>query len=391
MIDLSGVDLLTVIGADTSLRRVASTNGGEYAGPCPFCGGVDRFRVWPNHPGGRGRWWCRQCERQGDAIQYVRERDNLGYREALEVLGLEARQEARRGKNMAKLQTKPTPAIHQEAPQPTWDPSAALVVVEKCEAALWADAGVRARAWLAQRGLGERTLRTWRLGYNPTDRKIGGLFVPCGIVIPCFVDGVLWYLKVRRPVPPLPGPKYRQVKGGGKRALFGLDHLKGRRVAVICEGEFDALLVWQEAGDLVDVVALGSATARPSVAFLARLAAATRWLVATDRDDAGEKGAAWWGEYSARVRRVRPLQGNDLTDFHTAGGDLRAWVTYHLERLEAQARPKVSAWDGLEARLEALLAEMEAATGCDDAEAERLLARWDAVEAELLETEMWMA
>ena len=45
----------------------------------------------------------------------------------------------------------------------------------------------------------------------------------------------------------------------------------------------------------------------------------------------------------------------------------------------------------LEARLEALLAEMEAATGCDDAEAERLLARWDAVEAELLETEMWMA
>jgi len=45
----------------------------------------------------------------------------------------------------------------------------------------------------------------------------------------------------------------------------------------------------------------------------------------------------------------------------------------------------------LEARLERGLEVLAAATGCSDAEAERLLARWDAVEAELLETEMWMA
>ena len=41
-------DLLTLIGCDTALKKVASTKGGEYAGPCPFCGGRDRFRVWPN-------------------------------------------------------------------------------------------------------------------------------------------------------------------------------------------------------------------------------------------------------------------------------------------------------------------------------------------------------
>ena len=41
------VDLLALIGRDVQLRRVASTNGGEWAGPCPFCGGHDRFRVWP--------------------------------------------------------------------------------------------------------------------------------------------------------------------------------------------------------------------------------------------------------------------------------------------------------------------------------------------------------
>jgi len=58
-------DLLALIGRDT-LRHIASTNGGEWAGPCPFCGGTDRCRVWPNQEG--GRFWCRQCEAQGDAI-----------------------------------------------------------------------------------------------------------------------------------------------------------------------------------------------------------------------------------------------------------------------------------------------------------------------------------
>ena len=51
------LDLLELIGRDARLRKVASTRGGEYAGPCPFCGGRDRFRVQPR----RGRWWCRGC------------------------------------------------------------------------------------------------------------------------------------------------------------------------------------------------------------------------------------------------------------------------------------------------------------------------------------------
>ena len=48
-------DLLGLIGADTRLKKVASTGGGGYAGACPFCGGRDRFRVQPE----QGRWWCR--------------------------------------------------------------------------------------------------------------------------------------------------------------------------------------------------------------------------------------------------------------------------------------------------------------------------------------------
>ena len=377
-------DLLTLFERDTTLKRIASTNGGEYAGPCPFCGGTDRFRVWPNHDGG-GRWWCRQCERSGDAIQYIRERDGLSYHEALDRLGLEASNNGPR-----RQPAKPAPVVSKKAQRPTWDTAAALQVVETCEAALWSDAGAKARGWLHDRGLSDDTIRAWRLGYNPAAGEVGGLYVARGVVLPCFVDGAVQYVKVRRPVPPLPGPKYKQVKGS-KAALYGLDRLEGRRVVVICEGELDAVLLWQEAGDLVDVVAVGSASGRPVLAHLTRLAGAGRWLVALDRDRAGEKGAAWWGDYSARVRRVRPLQGNDLTDFHQAGGDLRAWIEYHLrvdvvERQTADQaadlRENTTRLTALEteARLELLLAEMEAATGCDDAEAERLLARWEAAQ-----------
>src|SRR2546430_13712324 len=78
--------LLGLIGADTRLKKVASTGGGEYAGPCPFCGGRDRFRVQPE----KGRWWCRGCSggpRWQDAIGYVRRREGLGFAEACERLG----------------------------------------------------------------------------------------------------------------------------------------------------------------------------------------------------------------------------------------------------------------------------------------------------------------
>jgi DNA primase len=344
--DISHVDLLAVASQDVPLERVAGTSGGEWAGPCPFCGGDDRFRLWPDHPTGRGRWWCRKCERSGDAIDYVRARDGLSFGEALELLDLDESQGVYIDAERAKPQrssTRADQAIPGDACLPTWHPPAAQAVVEECEAALWNDdVGTRARAWLYEkRGLVEQTIRAWRLGYNPADRKVHGLWVPRGIVIPCFADKVLWYIKVRRPVPAAPaydrerhGPKYQQVIGG-KAALFGVGHLVGKRVVVICEGELDAVLLWQEAGDLVDVVAIGSKGTKPARSFLAHITGAEFWLVALDND--ADEAASWWSNYSAKMRRARPLQGNDLTDFYQAGGDLRDWMTYHLEQLEAEA------------------------------------------------------
>jgi phage/plasmid primase-like uncharacterized protein len=77
------VDLLARLGPQVALRRVAAAQGGEYAGPCPFCGGRDRFVVQP----ARGRWMCRRCApRWDDAIALQQKRTLQTFPEAVAAL-----------------------------------------------------------------------------------------------------------------------------------------------------------------------------------------------------------------------------------------------------------------------------------------------------------------
>src|SRR5450759_5456512 len=83
MIDLIEVkqraDLLSLSTQDTPLKKVASSGGGEWAGPCPFCRGRDRFRVQPYQQ----RWLCRGCTdgKWKDVIEYIARRDQLNPRQ----------------------------------------------------------------------------------------------------------------------------------------------------------------------------------------------------------------------------------------------------------------------------------------------------------------------
>ncbi|MBU1751056.1 MAG: hypothetical protein KKA73_25515 [Chloroflexi bacterium] len=321
--------LRDTITADLGEPKTSGT-GGRAFWCCPFHG--DRTASLVINPNGT-TWRCFGCDAGGDVIEWLRLRRGLDFMGAVAALGLDVPGDGgRRQRKPTRTAPKPEPSPIRVAAAPTWHPDAALALVHECQAALWTDAGAKARAWLAGRGIAEATARAWGLGYSD-GRPIRGLPVSRGVVIPWLVDGQPWAVKVRRPVPPLPGPKYKHVKGGGSGVLYGQDLLTGAAVAVVCEGELDAVLLWQHAGDLVDVVAVGGATSKPGAGSLAQLAGASRWLVALDRDNAGDKGAAWWGDYSARVRRVRPLQGRDIGEFAQAGGDLRAWVLYHLARL----------------------------------------------------------
>ncbi len=252
----------------------------------------------------------------------------------------------------------PRPVLSPSVAVPKLNQSAALEVVRACEAELWADRCLTVREWLQGRGLTEDTLRHWRVGYCATGkrdqygREIAGLWIPRGVVFPCIVAGVVWYLKIRlmsgvpfqcsgcRRVVTITGEcqycgeknKYRGVRGN-VNALFGADTLKAQSAAVLCEGESDALLLAQEAGDVVGVATLGSASARLDLSRWAQYwLPLTRLLVAYDVDAAGRAGAADLVKSIAKARAVSVPNGKDITEYWQTGGDVRGWIAGELAR-----------------------------------------------------------
>ena len=168
----TSIDLLSLASAHTALKRVASSGGGEWAGPCPFCGGEDRFRVQPQASGG-GRWLCRQCGegKWQDAIEFGRRLwPGLSFTQVCDLLAEGA------GGVAYSLPTRHvhpgmnTPATIIEtpayrAPQTNWQAAARQALV-LCERALWSDAGQPALDYLRRRGLYDETIRYWRLGWS---------------------------------------------------------------------------------------------------------------------------------------------------------------------------------------------------------------------------------
>ena len=71
--------------------------GRELVGPCPRCGGRDRFAVNPS----KQLWNCRGCGRGGDALDLVRHVDGCSYREA--VRAFEGERVGRRVAPMARV------------------------------------------------------------------------------------------------------------------------------------------------------------------------------------------------------------------------------------------------------------------------------------------------
>jgi DNA primase len=148
------VDMVELVGARTDLRRV----GSRWTGLCPF---HDERTPSFSVDGERGFYHCFGCSASGDAIGFVQEIESLTFAEALESLadryGVElkreeedprAEEERKRRERLFKLIERTT-AYYER------------VLWEAPEAA-------HARDYLAQRGLGEEVLRTFRVGYSPS-------------------------------------------------------------------------------------------------------------------------------------------------------------------------------------------------------------------------------
>ena len=338
------------------LRKASSSKGGEYQGPCPGCGDAghdpktgpsDRFHVWPDQNQGQGSYWCRQCGKGGDVIQFLRDFDGLSFREAC----------ARVGRDLPDDKTMATP--EQKAPA-TWEPILHMMPEQK-----WQQQAFKLGTWameqllenqdqldyLAARGINEESVVRYGIGWNPGEGgkdlfrpregwgllrlmnpktgKARRLWLPIGMVIPYFVDGVAVRLRIRRPEPREFGPPYFLVPGSSMATMI-LN--PDRKAHIIVEAELDGILVAQEAGDLVGVVALGSASTKPDEQSSVFLNKSRHILNALDFDGAGAKYWPWWERHYPECERWPVQKEKDPGEAFKSGVNIREWVKAGLPR-----------------------------------------------------------
>jgi len=318
------VDLVGLIESD---RGPGVKRGKHLFWRCPFHD--DRSpSLTVYHDADGDRYHCHGCGARGDVFDWQEHRQGVSFREAIAQWKGPGYRPASKPtpKRRPELVEGPTP---KQPPGDDWQ-TAAMRVALDCEKELWDGQHDVVVGWLAERGLAPTTLQRWIIGLNPKARELHGLWVPKGVTIPHWHESsnTLWGIKVRQGQGAK--QKYRHVKGGTD-GMFGADTLAGHDVAVICEGEFDAMLLHAHVGDLVAVVTLGSASSKDMDPWLPWLLRVDRLLIATDADQAGDQAAEYWLKLTKRAQRLRPpvdpKDGKDVTDYWRAGGDLRAWVS----------------------------------------------------------------
>lgn len=320
-------DLRRLVEQDLGQPSVRSGRASLYK--CPFHNEQKGYSlaVWQD-----GYRCFGACDISGDLFDWLMNYRRLSFPDALSALGEQPHTPQR-------IQ-QPIHMIASEPPSSAWQESARQVV-NIAEETLWSSAGEPALTYLLeQRGLTTATIRKARLGYIPGDfrdwREIAGLNVPCGICIPWFAVDELWAVKVRRACGL---PKYVQIAGGSTHGLYNADALYQHTTALFCEGEFDALLVAQEAGELVAPVTLGSAATRLTARWYGMLVGHRTIFVSYDRDDAGKRGMERLLKLSPRFCELPVPCGKDISDFYLNGGDLYAWLTGALQRNHKEAVP----------------------------------------------------
>lgn len=323
------INLLELIPGD--FKRVAGTGGGEFAGPCPFCGGRDRLRIQPDYSGG-GRWFCRGChDKWSDAIDFVMLRDHVEFREAAAVLGGEDQggsfvRPDEPGRDTWEYWEREAAKITQNPDG--WEAAAIQAIGESC-GELWTHPAIL-RYLRERRGLADETIQAAGLGYNPEARNVGGYWLEAGIVIPHLAGDRFTCVNVRttKDRQQQGRPKYQAMAGSVKTRLYNQNTLDGAETAVICESEFDCLLLAQSLPEKWAAVATGGAhnRLRPKYGALP-LARAWRVILAFDNDLAGDQAREDW-------RKIRPDSHifplpdgyKDITEFWANGGDLAAIV-----------------------------------------------------------------
>lgn len=350
--------------------------GGEYAsqlnGPCPFCGGEDRFTLRAESAeklgdlceqyGFKEFYWCRKCLKGGDVISFLQDACGMSFAEACEELAIvPPKHEKERRAPKEKVEAKAFEGRKFETPREQWEDHARRMAEEAVKVLPFRHSALR---WLARRGITLHMAERYGLGFLDGDapdkpcryrprssfglpiRQVEGdsrkgrmLWIPRGISIPSYgPDGKVGMFRLRRPNGDLKetvkpngkvkkDEKYWELTGGTKESFHLPPTVRQNVTAyIITEAELDAVLLHALAGESIGCVALRNATNKPDTRTHEALAAADIIILCLDNDDAGENGDKWWLKTYPQARVAKVPGAKDPGEAFEKGVDLRAWL-----------------------------------------------------------------
>jgi DNA primase len=351
-------DLTAVIEADLGPGR---KQGQWIMWQCPFHNDhTPSFAVGPENR----IFKCFACGETGDILSWGTKYRNLGFTEWCgQLAGDPMQTSVQPHKSHRRPQSKP---VNDDWPAEEWQTGLTRIVLD-CHKNLYKSIGQKARQYLLSRSLTDETLQRFWVGFNPVSSKMYGHWVYAGIIIPhqSHQLNTIFGLKIRlsrqgqqdwlavwqrhNPDKDPAGvkiPKYVAVKGG-KPNLYNVDSLEYgvdqgffyvgagtyKENIFIAEGEFDTMLLEQEAGDLIAPLTLGGATTRLSPRWLVALKYAKRFYICQNTDPAGQNGTEYWQKLTGQKSSVAvlPPKTGDITDLVKAGYNLRNWVQNELK------------------------------------------------------------
>jgi DNA primase len=307
------VTLSSIVGRKVTWdMRKSNMAKGDFWAPCPF----HQEKSASFHVDDRkGYYYCFGCHAKGDAVTFVKESENLGFMEAVEVLAREA------GMQMPARD----PKAAERADRRTQLQQVMDEAVKFYRLQLKTNAGAEARSYLAQkRRLTEAAWDRWDIGWAPNSRHaLKDALAAKGIAPDQMVasgliakgdDGSLYDRFRARIIFPIMDVRGRPISLGGRsldpnaqakylngpetelfdkgRSLF--NHSPAREAAgkgkplIVAEGYMDVIAL-SEAGFTAAIAPLGTAVTEDQLRMIWRIA--DEPIVALDGDNAGLKAA----------------------------------------------------------------------------------------------------
>lgn len=304
-----------------STRRKANN---EWAAACPSCGGKDRCIIWPQHEKGTGgRYYCRQCQKGGDLIDFLQKFMGMSKTESWEkadLAGKELGYKQRRAVN--KTISFPARYKNRHLPPDRWMQRAAKFL-QDCQTDNALDCKEAVERINCDRFIDPAHCREFGIGWNDRDRYdwkenwgLDGqdkIRLPKGIVIATMRKIGIVSLLIRKV--DNEQSRYWQVKGGAEDVPY-IPSFGRNRPVILLESALDAALLACYARSLCTPIALGGTCKGIDSDTMAFIQAAPLIIASPDNDEAGRKAWPHWKEIFPSAWPYLAIKAKDIGDMH---------------------------------------------------------------------------